>query len=222
MVFRTRPAHKAAAPKIVTISEDAVVTLRVVERVSSGGAHHVLGGTIKAITDFEVNSHVVTRNSGVLRALLTGGFSESGQSTVSLEEHKAPAIQVILCVLHSKYDDWSSSELGKSITKATINLPVHNLWDVISSARHFLIEFFHLDEWFKLWYAANAGKTDAKDLLFPCFQFNHASGFALATNEVVYDYKRPEETKVREHRDLHLPHHVIRKFNYSVCKFLSN
>ncbi|THW23788.1 hypothetical protein D6D23_05490 [Aureobasidium pullulans] len=218
----TQPAHKAAAPKTVTISEDAVVALRVIERVSSRGAQHVLGGTIKAITDFDVNVHVIRRNSEVLRAQMTDGSSKAGQNFLLLEEHKAPAVQVILCALHSKYDDWSNSECGKSITRETLHLPVRNLWDVIFSARKLKIEKFRLDAWFELWYEQNAAKTDTKFLLYPCYMFNHAKGFAAATKEMVYDHKRVVEFSVEQHSNLHLPPRVVRRWNLSLSKILTN
>ncbi|THV92482.1 hypothetical protein D6D25_09491, partial [Aureobasidium pullulans] len=84
------------------------------------------------------------------------------------------------------------------------------LCDVISSARHFLIEVVELDSWFKLWYEhGHNSKTDPKSMLYPTYQLNHAEGFAAATKKMVYHHTRIEETKNQQHRDLHLPPRVI-------------
>jgi hypothetical protein len=86
------------------------------------------------------------------------------------------------------------------------------LWDIVFSNRFFIIEFHHLDAWFRLWYSENWTRRGGSDLLYPCFQFNHAHGFLSITKNLVYDFAHIEEYKNKKHPDLHVPPRVIREF----------
>ncbi|THY54415.1 hypothetical protein D6C97_05737 [Aureobasidium pullulans] len=212
MASSTKSPPDAIGPNIVVITDDADVTLRVIkytQRLKPGDDGN---DKVKSITDFNVNTQVMIRNSEFFKTLLTGNFAEASQSVVTLKEHDPSAMQAIFCALHSQYEDWSASSCGLSITKQTLGLSVHSLCDVISSARHFLIEMVELDSWFKLWYEhGDNSKTDPKSMLYPTYQLNHAEGFAAATKKMVYHHTRIEETKNQQHRDLHLPPRVIQQ-----------
>lgn len=203
-------------PKTVVITDDADVTLRCTQYSkplvpNDNGRVNIRTGTelkVKAIIDFKVNAQVMIRNSAFLRAPLT----KAGNTTINLKGCNGPEMEVILCALHSRYDNWSSSPIGQSITESSLDLPAKGLWGVLAYARDLLIiEHHKFDSWFRLWYERNSNSTRAETLLFPCFAFHHAEGFAAASKYMVYHQVRPKETKFEEYKDIHLPYHVSRR-----------
>ena len=78
------------------------------------------------------------------------------------------------------------------------------------------IEFLY--PWFVKWYKAqryDPKKFDVleqRQLLFPCWRFQHAHGFAAATRFLAYNCKSHiEEKNPSEYDNLHLPHRIICK-----------
>ncbi|KAI4756849.1 hypothetical protein E4T52_11196 [Aureobasidium sp. EXF-3400] len=184
-------ASGSITPKVVTIVDDYDLTLRVTEYtepLKTGEDGH---NKIKAIVEFKVTRQYLVDNSesAVLKKLLTTGeFAEAD-------------------------DDWTSSTLGQEVTDRTMKLHWEYLWDIVFSNRFFIIEFHHLDAWFRLWYSENWTRRGGSDLLYPCFQFNHARGFLSVTKNLVYDFAHIEEYKNKKYPDLHVPPRVIHALN---------
>lgn len=73
-----------------------------------------------------------------------------------------------------------------------------------------------MKEWFARWYEQkrNIDTTECRELLYPCYTFDHAKGFAAMTKQLAYDFsghieeQRPEGVGAsqREHR---LPNNQI-------------
>ena len=215
-VMATNIAAKpvSVTPRVVTISNDHDLTLRVTEYtkpLKTGEDGH---DKIKAIVDFKVTRQYLVDNSKseVLKKLLTTReFAEAGKKIINLDEHNPVAIEAILCGIYRKNETWTSSTLGQEVTARTLSLDLDYLWDVVFSNRFLIIEFHHLDAWFALWYEKNGHRYGTK-LLYPCLQFNHAKGFLSITRTLVYDHAHIEEYKNKKHPDLHVPPRVIRKF----------
>jgi len=201
-------------PKVVTIAEGHDLTLRVTEYTKPLQAGEDGHDKIKAIVDFNVTRQYLVDNSEsevIKKLLTTREFAEAGQSIINLDEHNPLAVEVILCAIYRKDETWRSSTLGEEVTARTLNLGLDHLWDIVSSNRFLMIEFFHLDMWFRLWYDKN-GIHHGTKLLYPCFQFNHIEGFLFTTEYLVYNSAHVKEYKSTKHPDLHVPPRVISKF----------
>ena len=75
-----------------------------------------------------------------------------------------------------------------------------------------------LKPWFADWYKKQIFDEDDLDedeqrqLLFPCWSFDHPNGFAMATHFLAYNnFRHIKERNPTEFRDLHLPHRIICK-----------
>lgn len=213
----------SVTPRVVTISNDHDLTLRVTEYtkpLKTGEDGH---DKIKAIVDFKVTRQYLVDNSKsevIKKLLTTREFAEAGKNIINLDEHNPLAIEAILCAIYRKDENWRSSPLGEEVTARTLKLHWEFLWDVVFSNRFLIIEFRHLDAWFSLWYKKN-GNAYGSDLLYPCFQFHHAQGFLSITKTLVYDHAHIVEYKNEKHPDLHVPPRIIRKFCNSQIRICS-
>jgi hypothetical protein len=198
-------------PKVVTIADDHDLTLRVTEYTMPLQAGEDGLDKIKTIVDFQVTRQYLIDNSEsqVLKKLLTTSeFAEAGKNIINLDEHNPLAVEAILCAIYRKDGNWKLSALGQGVTARTLNLHWEYLWDIVFSNRFFMIEFFHLDTWFHLWYEKNGSRYGSK-LLYPCFQFNHVEAFLHITESMVYDCAHIREYKNQKYPDLHVPPRVI-------------
>ena len=82
-----------------------------------------------------------------------------------------------------------------------------------------LLKTVFLNPWFAKWYSAQ--RYDKKDLivldqrqlLFPCYRFDHAEGFTRATRFLAYNVRgNIHEANPIEHDELHLPVFTTRKY----------
>lgn len=217
------PTSDSIVPRIVTIVDDHDLTLRVTQYTMPLKASEDGRDKIKAIVDFKVTRQHLIDNSEsdfIQHLLTTRNFAEAGKKTIDLYEHNPLAVEVILCAIYHKDETWRSSSLGQEVTTRTLNLHWENLWEVVISNRFLMIEFFNLDTWFGLWYEKNGDEHDS-ELLYPCFQFNHADGFLCITKNLVYNQAHIEEYRHEKYPDLHVPPRVISKFNTSWIVFFS-
>lgn len=198
-------------PRVVIIADDHDLTLRVTEYtkpLKTGEDGH---DKIKAIVDFKVTRRYLIDNSDsqvINKLLTTREFAEAGKSIINLDEHNPLAVEAILCAIYRKDQAWRLSTIGHEVTARTMELCLDHLWDIVFSNRFFMIDFFHLDVWFCLWYEKNGIKYGT-DLLYPCFQFNHIEGFLAITEHLVYNCAHIKEYKNGKHPDLHVPPRVI-------------
>ncbi|KAH0152212.1 hypothetical protein KCU67_g9918, partial [Aureobasidium melanogenum] len=209
------PTSDSIVPKIVTIVDDHDLTLRVTQYTMPLKASEDGRDKIKAIVDFQVTRQHLVDNSEsefIQHLLTTRDFAEAGKKTIDLYEQNPLAVEVILCAIYHKDEAWRSSELGQEVTARTLNLHWENLWEVVICNRFLMIEFFNLDSWFGLWYEKNGNEHDS-ELLYPCFQFNHADGFLGITKNLVYNHAHIEEYRHKKYPDLHVPPRVINALN---------
>lgn len=71
--------------------------------------------------------------------------------------------------------------------------------------------------WFKQWYAEyEEPEFGFRQLLYPCWQYNHAVGFMVAAREAVYNsVGHITETNPTKHYEHHLPNRVIRRYMFT-------
>ena len=204
----------ANALKVVTISDNHDLILRVTEYTKKLAASDDGHDKIKAVADFQVNRQFLIDNaeSGFFRTLLTTrSFAEAGKNFIKLDEHNPSGVEVILCAVYSKDENWKSSAIGQAVTAHTLQLPAQNLWDVVTSNQFMMMQFFHLDNWFVRWYARNGHATPNEMLLYPCLQFHHAVAFMQVTKALVYECAYIVEFRSKNHHDKHIEPRVLRK-----------
>ncbi|KAI5203138.1 hypothetical protein E4T39_04336 [Aureobasidium subglaciale] len=212
MASNKTPDSEVIVRRVITVTDDHDFILRVTEfrkppEIDDDGNHK-----IKAVVDFKATRQNLIDVSPFFKTLLTTRkFAEAGKYIVNLDEHVPEAVEAILCAVYDKDTAWKASATGQTVTLHTMELNPYYLWNMIASARHFLIELPIFDRWFSLWYKENDITRKDHELLYPCFQFNHAEGFTAITKSLVYDCARIKEFKHLERPDLHLPPVVIRK-----------
>ncbi|KAI4731923.1 hypothetical protein E4T49_00189 [Aureobasidium sp. EXF-10728] len=202
-------------PRVVTITDNHDLTLRIFQYTEPLKAGEDGSNKIKAVVDFYVTRKTLIENSEsdfIKKLLTTLEFAEAGKRIIPLHEHNTFAVETVLCAIYHKNEAWRSSLLGQTVTARTLRLHWEYLWDVVACNRFFMIESFHLDDWFSLWYEINGDEHNWK-LLYPCYQFNHAEAFLAITKNLVYDHSHIKEYKNEEHPDLHVPPRVIHQLN---------
>lgn len=72
-----------------------------------------------------------------------------------------------------------------------------------------------LKPWFASWYNKrkfdknNLKEIEQCQLIYPCWSFDHASGFAIATQFLAYNSSRNITESNPTEFDLHIPHRII-------------
>lgn len=170
------------------------------------------------VHEFRVQRECLSAVSEVLRKLLTAGFREAEKTTVELHEDPPKALQTWFKIAHS------TSEKLEGVEFAFFDTSLKDVWEVLSTAHKYGIDPKEpkAKAWFGKWYAAHVNRPDGKKwnyfdfqaLIFPCYTFDHAHGFAFATKMLVYRSnghimeRQPEGFK---EDGLHLSGNVIRE-----------
>lgn len=179
---------------------------------------------IKRVTDYAVSEAVLRANSDPFDKMLGGGWKESRTNFVELKEDDR--------FMNLAMEIWFRAFHGVPMTEECHNGEIAVVWSIIRAGdlwglkREGLTKWFR--DWFKQWWDKNGkgkdlgkstkrstgicGGTLAQMILYPCWAFDHAPGFAAATKWLVYNSKSHiTEFNPTTHRDLHLPPRVIRK-----------
>ena len=153
------------------------------------------------IEEFRVCRQILVNNSPVFKRLLTSNFAEATQSAVTLEEDAVDAMEIWFRVMHDK------------INANTYNVPLSEMWHLVAAADKYDLGIHDLNDWFAEWYLRNSSTCwDTCQLLYPCYRFDHADGFAQATKILAYNsFGHIVEFNPTEHYELHLPSRIIRE-----------
>lgn len=165
--------------------------------------------------DLKVKRDTLINAAEYFKKLVDGGFKESQQSIVELKEDSAESAEgviVWLKILHGSH------------VKSTYSINLRGIWEVLAAAHKYGLDPKSKEgkAWFEGWYSANQSKADGKkfdfkdyqSLMFPCHTFEHARGFTVATEYLVYratghiTERRPEGFT---HDHLRLNQIIIRK-----------
>lgn len=146
--------------------------------------------------------HSYKKNHSVLKVMLTGSFRKVIQTTVKFGDDDQEALTFFLYIVHQK--------LIKRMSMCSLKVawPLVRIFDKYNVSMKPLAE-----KWFAQWYEAQGDKISAfspRELLYPCYKFNHAPGFYKASRDSVYNVAG----HITEHnptnlRDLHLPQRII-------------
>lgn len=155
---------------------------------------------------FGVDKNVMRFNSKMLYNMLGSNWRETRLAEVELFEDTfitAAAMKVWIRHFHGKKQD--------------LDLPREDLWHIVASGKKYALKPSELNAWFAEWYKTNeSNKTwcirDCREMMYPCFHFDHAAGFARATKYLAYNRNgHITELNPTRHCDLHLYPRCIRK-----------
>lgn len=173
------------------------------------------------VQDFLVNKQAINKHSGTLGMLLARHLSsERASETFTIKDDSTASMEIWLRIMHD-------------VSTLTNMVPIEEIWHL--TVDHIIIYIsvvclpcfqaagikYDLDgsmlfDWFGRWYqwfeAENPTNLLYRELLYPCWQFNHAGGFLEATRVAVYRNVGPiEERNPTKHYECHLPSRIIRK-----------
>ena len=191
---------------MIVIDEAGDLTIQVIEY--KDGAENQ-PRTIHEMKEFRVCRKVLVKQSMVFQRLLTTcSFAEAKQNVITLEEDRVFAMET-----------WFRQMHGTLTENSTHNVSLSEMWHVTAAADKYDLCILDLKEWFEDWYKrkptidSKDGKhLEARQLLYPCYRFDHASGFARATKYLAYNSTgHITENNPTDHKELHLPHRMIRE-----------
>ncbi|KAM0721906.1 hypothetical protein Q7P37_002831 [Cladosporium fusiforme] len=174
----------------IATESDLLIKLEEIEKPLSGRSRRTNNEPIvKAIHEFEV-SKTDLKNNDYFRRVITPGFADTGQSSYQLHEDDPVALKFWLQILHKSLDD------------SSLDVTISTVWFVLKLADKYDFNPFHADvkKWLTDWLAQNQPETEDayREILYPCWVFDHAAGFADATKYLVYNFvghiteKRPD------------------------------
>ncbi|KKY19083.1 hypothetical protein UCDDS831_g05715 [Diplodia seriata] len=205
----------------VKIAPEPDLTVRVYEYEDVYAPHGQLP-PIKCVTDFAVSRAVLRANSEPFNKMLGGGWKESTANPVELKGNDwimNLAMEVFFRAFH-----------GVPMSDECLNADVAVVWSILRAGDMWHLKREGLNKWFKGWFQKWAyknvkgkdlsGNTSFRDyklaqvILYPCWVFDHAPGFAAATKWLVYNsISHITESNPTKHRNLHLPPRVIQQLN---------
>lgn len=166
---------------------------------------------IRKIEDFQVSRQILVKSSLVFKQLLTSNFAEATQSTITLNEDVVDTMEIWFRVMHN------------TIEESTYDVPLSEMWHLVAAADKYDLNIHDLNAWFADWYAKNSSAClNTRELLYPCYRFDHAEGFAQATKILVYNnLGHIMEFNPTIHYELHLPSRIIRESNICLPSFVA-
>ena len=161
------------------------------------------GPIVRKTEDFRVSRQILVNNSLVFKRLLTSNFAEATQSSVTLQEDSVDAMEIWFRVMHN------------NIKTKTYDVSLSEMWHLVAAADKYDLNIHDLEDWYAAWYLRNSHMGwDTCQLLYPCYRFDHADGFAQATKSLVYkSFGQIVECNPTQHYELHLPSRIIRESN---------
>lgn len=208
---------------IVRVIEHECIT-----RIQGEGdtAHTVTDRVPKKVHEFKTLRSALNRGSTFFAALFKGG--QEGQANGDMieisDEDLVESLALWLNILHNSNSD-TNDRLN---TSYRIELPA--IWDLLAAAKKYGIDTKCVEatSWFATWWTANPVKPDGKNynfkdfqvLLYPCYAFDHAEGFQMATRYLVYrstgqivEQRQPEgmSANVRDVEDMKLETAIVGK-----------
>ena len=101
-------------------------------------------------------------------------------------------------------------------------VPLAEMWHIVAAGDKYDLDIKLLWPWFAKWYdLQNISILDARQLLYPCYTFNHAQGFMSASKKLVYGtIGHINEKNPTELFELHLQPRIMRKSRcLSTCRW---
>lgn len=162
------------------------------------------------VIKMRVSRKVMSDNSLYFKKMLTKDWSEALQTVIDLESTQPGTAELWFRAYHG------NGEISGVLFKP----PIVAIWDVIQYAGFLQcapiseVDFTKLQSWFakvlEIKNPKEVGLDDIRKLLYPCYVFNHAHGFATMTRRLAYEVAdHITESNPTEHRFLHLDGNAI-------------
>ncbi|KAI4130199.1 MAG: hypothetical protein LQ347_003473 [Umbilicaria vellea] len=177
------------------------LTIRVIEYGDEMMLAHNQEPHIRHTCDFQVSREVLSGKSPVFKLLLMSNFAEAKKDTVTLKGDKVTTMDIWFRILHAVHLENVQST------------PLEEMWPMVVACDKYNLDIRDLNGWFADWYEKkDRTQQTPRELLYPCWIFDHAKGFAAATKSLAYDcVGHVTESNPTKHKELHLPSRVIRK-----------
>ncbi|TVY87715.1 hypothetical protein LAWI1_G006799 [Lachnellula willkommii] len=166
----------------------------------------------KICVQLTVSRKVMVESSSYFKAMLSNNWAESRQNVVDIECEYPVLAELWYTVFHKS-----------PIPNGMYDIPIDKIGNVIQygglvqEVRGSDVDLEELCEWFK----KRLGRLDLltittdefEMLLYPCYAFNHAQGFATVTKRLAYEISgHITEINTTEDRSIHLDGNVIGRF----------
>ncbi|KAF2100794.1 hypothetical protein NA57DRAFT_54866 [Rhizodiscina lignyota] len=187
--------------------------------IAPDGDLTVLLNADNKITRYRVDRSTMLKYSRHFKASLDGRFKESQSDIINLFDDKIDGLEMFLRALHDNLADYQD-ELGAEdpvwwyIVMACdkYEIDVRDGTNAITKRIRAFFSTCYNQQMSPHQYTLNI--KIARQLLFPTFIFDCASGFQHVTEYLAYNVDRHiTELNPTEHYQLHLPHRVINQLN---------
>lgn len=157
----------------------------------------------------KVSRKVMVESSSYFKAMLSNNWAESRQSVVDIECENPVGAELWYRVFHKS-----------PLPNDMYDIPIDRIGNVIQygglvqEVRGSDVDLEELYEWFEKCLERIDLPTITTDeltmLLYPCYAFNHAQGFATVTKRLSYEISgHITENRTTEDRSIHLDGNVI-------------
>lgn len=197
---------------------DFIIVLKEVKpRTGNDGKQFML------VHEFEVAAAIMCKYKHFEVVSSSKQWPNTGKDTFEIKGDSLPALEIWLRLLHGCLD---KTKLGASIS---------TIWNLLVLAQKYNFDGHcpELKDWFFAWYAENIatrgtiGEVTCRELLYPCYFFDHAPGFAAVTKHLAYNMRGHIEEHMPAGVDpIHKEHHmknnrVIGKANHRTSALIS-
>jgi hypothetical protein len=133
------------------------------------------------VHEFQVSKKVLCEVD-YFKVVISRNFGDTGKDSYEVKEDDPAALKVWLELLHRR------------MTASSLKVSIATVWHVLIVARKY--DFDVLGEgaqaWFNKWYMdTTRGKefntAQCRELIYPCYTFNHAHAFAAVTKKLAYN-----------------------------------
>jgi len=192
----TEPERHQIAPDYDLI----IVVKEPKTRVTSNGQEHFI-----RVHEFEVAAAVMCQYKHFEVVSFSKQWADTGKDFYEVKRVDLAALEIWLRLLHGCLD---KTEVGVSIS---------TIWNLLVLAQKYNFDGHRpeLKEWFFAWYAENIAKHGSineltcRELLYPCYFFDHAPGFAAVTKHLAYNMRGHIEEHMPAGVDpIHKEHHM--------------
>lgn len=135
---------------------------------------------IICVHEFEVTRKTLEDIEYFTAVFKSNTFADTGRDFYEVKEDNPAALKIWMQLLHGNLD---SSSYAVDIT---------TVWHVLIVAHKYGFDALGKEAkgWFKKWYKTNKSNfsiTDCRELLYPCYHFDEAEGFAAITKRLAYN-----------------------------------
>lgn len=160
---------------------------------------------VVCIHELEVSREVISKNKYFNKVSFSKSFADTGKDFYEVKDDDPAALEIWLRLFHGCLD------------KAKMRATISNIWNVLVLAQKYDFDSHHpeLTKWFFAWYEENIAAHDSieeqtcQELLYPCYHFDHAPGFAAITKHLAYNsVGHIEERRPKGVDPIRKEHHV--------------